>query len=178
MDKPVSNFNFRFMALCLKLRDLFLPREVILKEAQIKPGFVVLDFGCGPGSYSVLAAQMVGATGKIYALDIHPLAGQMVRKAAAKKGLQNIETINSDCATGLENESVDVALLYDTFHLLDDPNAVLGELYRVLKPDGILSFNDHHMEENEIISKVTEGGLFRLSRKGQRKTYTFLKEKE
>jgi len=85
MDKPVSNFNFRFMALCLKLRDLFLPREIILQEAQIEPGFVVLDFGCGPGSYSVLAAQMVGATGKIYALDIHPLAGQMVQKAAAKK---------------------------------------------------------------------------------------------
>ena len=174
----MGNLHFRLMALHLKLRDIFLRREVILKEAQIKPGFVVLDFGCGPGSYSVLAAQMVGATGKIYALDIHPLAGQMVQKTAAKKGLQNIETINSDCATGLKNESVDVALLYDTFHLLDDSKAVLGELYRILKRDGILSFNDHHMEENQIISKVTDGGLFRLSRKGQRKTYTFLKEKE
>ena len=174
----MGNLHFRLMALHLKLRDIFLRREVILKEAQIKPGFVVLDFGCGPGSYSVLAAQMVGATGKIYALDIHPLAGQMVQKAAAKKDLQNIETINSDCVTGLKNESVDVALLYDTFHLLDDSKAVLGELYRILKRDGILSFNDHHMEENQIISKVTDGGLFRLSRKGQRKTYTFLKEKE
>jgi len=174
----MGNLHFRLMALCLKLRDLFLPREVILKEAQIKPGFVVLDFGCGPGSYSILAAQMVGATGKVYALDIHPLAGQIVQKAAVKKGLQNIETINSDFATGLKNESVDAALLYDTFHLLNDPKAVLGELYRILKRDGILSFNDHHMEENEIISKVTKGGLFRLSRKGQRKTYTFLKEKE
>jgi len=51
---------------------------------------------------------------------------------------------------------------------------VLEELRRVLKPDGILSFSDHHMKENEIVSKVTSRGLFRLSRKGKR-TYSFSK---
>jgi len=44
-----------------------------------------------------------------------------------------------------------------------------------LKPDGILSFSDHHMKEKEIVAEVTKSRLFRLSRKGQR-TYTFLKE--
>ena len=83
-----------------------------------------------------------------------------------------METICSDCNTGLPDNSVDVVLLYDTLHSLSDPNGVLEELRRVLKPDGILSFSDHHMKENEIVSKVTSRGLFRLSRKGKR-TYSF-----
>jgi len=71
--------------------------------------------------------------------------------------------------------AIDVALLYDTFHSLKDPSGVLEELHRVLKPNGILSFSDHHMKEDEILSKVTDRGLFRVSKKGKR-TYSFLKE--
>jgi ubiquinone/menaquinone biosynthesis C-methylase UbiE len=78
--------------------------------------------------------------------------------------------------TGLSDDSIDVVLLYDTFHDLTNPNMVLEELHRVLKPNGILSFSDHHMKENEIISKVMNNGLFRLLRKGER-TYSFVTEK-
>lgn len=85
-----------------------------------------------------------------------------------------MKTICSDCKTGLPDNSVDVVLLYDTFHVLNDPKGVLKELYRVLKTNGFLSFSDHHMKENEILSRVTNGGLFKLSRKGKR-TYSFLK---
>jgi len=53
---------------------------------------------------------------------------------------------------------------------------VLEELHRVLKPEGILSFSDHHMKESEILSRLTSGGLFRLWKKGK-KTYSFLKVK-
>lgn len=171
----MGNLHFRLMAWSLKLRDLFLARELILQEVRIKPGYVILDFGCGAGSYSIPAAHMVGPEGKVYALDIHPLAGRMVQKAAAKKSLKNIETICSDCATGLKDASVDVVLLCDTFHWLTDRYAVLKELHRVLKPNGILLFNDHLMKEAQILSDVTVGGLFRLSSKGKR-TYTFVKQ--
>ena len=84
-----------------------------------------------------------------------------------------METILSDCQTGLPDNTLDAILLYDAFHNLSDPDVVLKELHRVLKPDGALSFSDHHMKENEIISQVTNGGLFRLLRKGER-TYGFL----
>lgn len=63
------------------------------------------------------------------------------------KKLANVETIHSDCKTGLPDNSVDAVLLYDTFHDLSDPDGVLEELHRVLKPDGILSFSDHHMKK-------------------------------
>jgi len=175
MDKPIGNLDFKLMAFKFKFRDSFLPRKNILAEVGIKPGFSILDYGCGPGSYTIATAQLVGKSGKVYALDIHSLAVQQVQDTASKKRLTNIETILSDCATGLPDESIDVALLYDILHDLSEPDKVLAELQRVLKPDGILSFNDHHMkEENEIISKITGKGLFRLSRKGKR-VYNFLK---
>jgi len=157
-------------------RNIFFPRMDILKEVGIKPGFHVLDYGCGPGSYVIAAAELVGKSGRIYALDISPLAIQMVRNAASKEGLTNVRTICSNCRTGLPNNSVNVVLLYDTFHSLGDPNGVLEELHRVLKASGILSFSDHHMRENEIVSKVTNRGLFGLLKKGK-KTYSFVKEK-
>jgi ubiquinone/menaquinone biosynthesis C-methylase UbiE len=174
MDKPKPNFDFKLMSFGYKFRDFFLPRMNTLKEAGIKPGFHVLDYGCGPGSYIIPLAELAGKSGKIYALDIHPLAIQRVQSIASKKQLRNVKTICSDCKTGLPDNSVDVVLLYDTFHVLNDPNGVLKELHRVLKTNGVLSFSDHHMKENEILSRVTNGGLFKLSRKGKR-TYSFLK---
>ena len=170
----MSNFDFQFMSLGYKFRDFFLPRKNILEEVGIKPGFYMLDYGCGPGSYIVPLAELVGESGKIYALDIQPLAIRKAQGIASKKRLSNIETILSDCQTGLPDNSLDVILLYDIFHHLSDPDMVLKELHRVLKPNGILSFSDRHMKENEIVSGVTNNQLFRLARKGQR-AYTFLK---
>jgi ubiquinone/menaquinone biosynthesis C-methylase UbiE len=175
MDKVESNLGFRLMAFGYKFRDLRLPRMDILKEVGIKPGFHVLDYGCGPGSYIIPLAELVGKSGKIYALDIHPLAIQKVHDIVSKKQLANVETILSDCETGLLDNSLDEVLLYDVFHNLRDPEGILEELHRVLKPNGVLSFSDHHMKEYEIVSQVTNRRLFRLSRKGER-TYTFSKE--
>jgi ubiquinone/menaquinone biosynthesis C-methylase UbiE len=164
------------MALEFKMRDFLRPRRDIVKEAGINEGFHVLDYGCGPGSYVPAVAEMVGKSGRTYALDINPLAIKMVKKIAVKKHLSGVETILSDCKTGLPDDSIDVVLLYDTFHDLSEPDGVLEELHRVLKQNGILSFNDHHMKENEIISKMTNNGLFRLLRKGEW-TYSFVTEK-
>ena len=175
MDKPMSNFDFQFMSVGYKFRDLRLPRKNILEEVGVKPGFQVLDYGCGPGSYIAPLAKLVEESGKVYALDIHTLAIQKVQDIALKKRLENVETILSDCQTGLPDNTLDAVLLYDAFHHLSDPNGVLKELHRVLKPDGILSFGDHHMEEKEIVAELTKNQLFRLLKKGQR-TYTFLKK--
>ena len=176
MDKPMSDSHFKTLCFMYKFRDLFSPRKTILEEVEIRPGFHILDFGCGPRSYSIIAAKLVGTTGKVYALDIHPLAIQRVQKVASNKGLTNVETIQSDCATGLKNESIDLVLLCDILHDLSEPDAVLRELHRVLKQNGTLSCNDHHLKGDEMISGVTGGGLFRLSKKGKR-IYNFTKLK-
>jgi ubiquinone/menaquinone biosynthesis C-methylase UbiE len=170
-----GSVGFGLTCLWFKLRDLLSPPESILSEAGIKPGFQVLDYGCGPGSYSVAAAQLVGPSGKVYAADVNPLALQRVQRVALRQGLNNIETIRTDRATGLGDGTIDVVLLYDAYHDLQDPDGVLEELHRVLKPNSVLSFSDHHMEEGEILARTTTAGLFRLTSRGG-KTYRFSKE--
>ena len=174
MDKPMINFHFKSMCFSFKFRDLLRPPKNKLFEVGIKPGFHILDYGCGPGSHSIAAAQLAGNSGKVYALDIHPLSIERIQDMASKKRITNIETICSDCATGLEDGSIDIVLLYDTFHNVTDPDGVLKELHRILKPNSILSFSDHHMKEDEIVSEITKKSLFKLSRK-EKRSYIFLK---
>ena len=173
--KPKSNLDFRLMSLTYKFRDFLLPRMNILKEVGIKAGFHVLDYGCGPGSYILPLAKLVGKSGKIYALDVHPLAIRAVQGIASRKRLKNVQTILSNRKTGLPPNSVDLVLLYDILHDLDDASGVLAELHRILKPKGILSLSDHHLKQDEIIPRVTNRGLFKLSAKRKR-TFSFMRE--
>jgi ubiquinone/menaquinone biosynthesis C-methylase UbiE len=173
-NKPMSSISFKLMKLMFKVRDLLGPRLDVLKEAKIECGFSVLDFGCGRGGYIMPLVELVGPSGKIYALDIHPLAVKEVKGIAARKGIENIEIIESDCSTGLPDNCVDTVLLYDVFHGLARPDAVLRELHRILKPGGTLSFSDHHMKEEQVLARVTGAGIFRFVRKSK-KTYTFAK---
>jgi len=174
MDKSKSSLYFKITVAAFQLRDWLSPRINVLKETGIKPGFSVLDYGCGPGGYIRETAKLVGESGAVYALDIHPLATQRATRIAADNALANVKTIQSDCKTSLPDACIDVVLLYDTFHLLSEPGKVLDELHRVLKPNGALSFSDHHMSEEAILSSLTSTGLFKLSTKGK-KTYTFIK---
>ena len=172
MAQRQSSLSFRLMALEFKLRDWLSPRRAILAETGIEAGMRVLDYGCGPGSYILPVAEMVGEAGSVYALDRHPLAIASVRRLSARAGLRNVETILSDCNTGLGDGEVDVVLLYDVLHDIHDPGPLLTELHRVLKPEGILSFSDRHMKEEEIVHRLTGDGLFHPARRG-RKTYSF-----
>ena len=59
-------------------------------------------------------------------------------------------------------------------HMLDNQEEVLMKLHRVLKPEAIMYFSDHHLEENHIVSTLTKKGLFKLKSKGK-KTFSFSK---
>ena len=164
--KPQSELAFKGMALAFKLRDLLKPRGKVLDEAGIKPGSRVLDFGCGPGGYILPLAKLVGPSGEIIALDVNRLALRYVENIAFKNHLKNVRTVRSGLKTGLPDNSVDVVLLYDVFHHLTRPDAVLDELARVLKPEGHLSVSDHHLSEKEIISRITATKKMILAKQG------------
>ena len=89
----MSKVGFKLMAFVFGIRDLLRPRMDLLKEAGIEPGFCILDYGCGSGSYMAPLVQLVGTSGVIYALDINPLAIKEVQKIAAQKSIANIRTI-------------------------------------------------------------------------------------
>jgi len=175
MDKPMPKIAFKGMSLGLKCRDFFRPRKKILSDLDIKPNFKVLDFGCGHGSYIPLLSKAVGEHGKVYALDIHPLAIEKVESLILKSNLSNVETVCSDCSTGLPDKNLDFILLYDIFHALSYKIKVLTELHRILKDEGVLSFSDHHMKENDIISEMEKRNLFKLHEK-KKFTYSFVKK--
>ena len=162
-DKPMSDIHFKFMSFGYVFRDLWHGNlRAKLEKIGIREGQTVLDFGCGPGSYTIPAAQIVGEKGRVYALDIHPLAIKAVEEKAKKKKLTNITAILSHGDTGLPDESVEVVLLYDTIHHIKDRRALLAELHRVLKRDGFLSVTDHHLKANEMLETVEGTGLFSL----------------
>jgi ubiquinone/menaquinone biosynthesis C-methylase UbiE len=176
MSKPMSSLEFRLMSLSFKFRDFFLPRKNILKEVDLKTGFHVLDYGCGPGGYILPLTAIVGKAGKVYALDASHYAIKSVKNLIIKNHLTNVETIHSDTKTGLPDNSLDAVLLYDVLHHLNHTDNVLKELHRILKPRGILSLMDHHLDEQAITSHLTEKGYFALSVKGKR-TYSFSRKR-
>jgi len=171
-QKQVPFIIYKTISFILKSRDLFYPPKYIINEIGIKPGDCVLDYGCGPGNYSIAIAELLAGTGKVLALDSHPLAVNQVSQTAKKKKLTNVKTILSNCDTGLPSNSVDIVLLYYLFNDLENPEKVLYELHRVIKPDGILSFSEFNL--NRISSRLEMTKLFRLTKK-HRAMHTFVK---
>ena len=108
--------------------------------AGTKSGDFILDFGCGLGFNTIPAAKIVGSKGKIFALDIQKQAIEIVTKKAKKYKLINIETILSDCNSGLKDNTINVVYLHNTFPLIKNKKDVLSEIYRVLKINGRLSY--------------------------------------
>ena len=53
----------------------------------------MVDYGFGPGRFTLLTAKLVGPKGKVFAVDIQPLDMSMIKKKAARLSLTNIETI-------------------------------------------------------------------------------------
>jgi len=129
--------------------------ENILKHIGIKKGQKVLDFGCGSGNYTIPAARVVGEQASVYALDEDKEALDRLINKAKLKGLKNIVGLDASGKLGiaLDNESVDVVLLYDILHYYyfpeeNDRRRLLCEVYRVLKPYGLLSVYPTHLESD------------------------------
>ncbi len=169
MRKQHSRFTYWLETLVIRLRDLLRPPSGVLLECGIKPGMTVLDFGCGPDGFSVAAATLVGTTGRVYAVDIQPGALRIVRCAAARRGLANLQAIAAGEIGRLPAASVDMALLYDVLHIQPEASQtgrMLETVHRLLKPAGVLSVRDHHILEARLKAMVTGGGLFRLLEAG------------
>ncbi len=166
MPHENSASAFGLMSLSYRVRDALRSRQPYLDEVGVQAGMTLLDFGCGPGSYVVPAAQMVGRTGRVYALDRNPSAIKATSARVTKAGLTNVTTLLSNGATGLRYNTVDVVLLYDIFHSLEEPDVTLDELRRVLRPSGILSAHDHHLQGVALTRAIESSGLFHMTHVG------------
>ena len=158
-----KNLDFHLMSFKFRLRDMLCPPIRILQESGVRLGMTVLDFGCGPGSFSLAAARLVGPQGRVYALDINPLALRIVYRAATRKDLRNVHPIHGRNIDDLMNESIDFVIVYDVLHDIPEPVSVLAEIHRVLKTNGVLSICDRHLQGASLMSTVPASGFFQLA---------------
>ncbi len=113
--------------------------EAILKDIGLGSGMVFADVGCGDGFFSILAADAVGETGKVYAVDSDALAIDKLKRNAVELGLRNI-----DAKVGLAEETVfcrecaDIVFYSMVLHDFKNPAVVLQNARKMLKLSGTL----------------------------------------
>jgi SAM-dependent methyltransferase len=107
----------------------------MLDIADVRPGMTVLDLACGAGSQSLQAAERVGPSGRVIASDISATMLSHVREEAARRGVQNIETL--ECAAedlAAASDGFDSAICRLGLMLFPDPARAAAAVARALKP--------------------------------------------
>lgn len=126
-----------------------------LRYADIEPGEVVLDLGCGAGIDTVLAARRTGPTGSVIALDFLREMLDLTEEAAAEAGLDNVETVEGELeAIPLPDESVDHVICNGVLNLSPRKSRALAECARVLRPGGKLTVGDLTVDEEELPPEI------------------------
>jgi SAM-dependent methyltransferase len=176
-QKPMSWLVFKIMTLIMSIRKKFRNIKEEINLAGINAGDYILDFGCGIGFNTIPAAQKVKKQGKVFALDISSQAIEVVKNKATKNKLENIETILSDCNTGLEDKSIDIVYLHNTLPLVREKERVLSEIHRVLKIGGRFSYmsraisrsyGEDTIDDEKLKKLLVSNNKFKLSKEKNR----------
>lgn len=110
---------------------------------RLAAGERVLDLGCGAGTDSLVAAQMVGSSGTVVGVDMTPAMLAKARRAAAEMGATNADFVESEVESlPFPDESFDVVISNGVIDLVPDKAAVYSEVYRVLVPGGRVQIAD------------------------------------
>jgi ubiquinone/menaquinone biosynthesis C-methylase UbiE len=151
----MPDMAFRAMSGAYKVMDLFYPFERYITGFGIGEGFTVVDYGCGPGRYTKRMSRLVGEQGKVYALDIHHLAIQSVKRKIRKYNLHNVEPILVDgYSCHIDDHTADAVYALDMFHMIKHPAPFLNELRRIVKESGFLIIGDGNQPRAETRAKI------------------------
>jgi arsenite methyltransferase len=109
----------------------------------LQPGELVVDVGCGAGLDSLIAARMVGPTGRVIGVDMTPAMLDKARNAAREAGLENVEFREGiGEALPVEDGWSDVVISNGVLNLMPDKSLGLDEMARILRPTGRLQIGD------------------------------------
>jgi ubiquinone/menaquinone biosynthesis C-methylase UbiE len=119
-------------------RSWFNP-ETILEKIGLRSGMVFMDVGCGDGFFTIMAAQVVGPKGMVYAVDIDPSAIDRLKRKAAEKHLANVKAVAAEAEKMIFCERcADIVFYSIVLHDFQEPAKVLLNAKQMLKPSGRL----------------------------------------
>lgn len=112
------------------------PRELVA-ALGLRPGGTVADLGAGTGYFSRYLSEAVGAKGTVFAVDVEPNLVVHMRERAEKEGTANVvPVLGSADNPRLPAGGVDLVLIVDTYHHLDDRVRYMERLRGVLRHGG------------------------------------------
>lgn len=162
MDR-MPRVAFRIMQGMFAVRDRFISVGSLLDRFGLAGGQTVVDYGCGPGSYLKRASELVGPQGRVWAVDIHELAVEAVKKRIKKEGLTNVTALLTEGETiPVADETADLIYALDMFHMVSTPRVMLTELNRICKAEGFLFIDNGHQSRQEARFKIEQSGQWRM----------------
>jgi arsenite methyltransferase len=121
--------------------------EEMLSWVGIQPGWNVLDAACGGGSFLPLMLELVGAGGKVSAIDLAPENAKTVQAKAAQDRWSNLATVDvgSILALPYVDRSFDAVWCANTMQYLSEVEVgrAIRELCRVVRPGGLVALKDY-----------------------------------
>lgn len=123
--------------------DLGLGCGLPTQFARIMKGDVVIDLGSGAGNDAFIARAETGAEGKVIGIDFTPAMIDKARANAARLGYNNVEFRQGDIESmPVADNTADVIVSNCVLNLVPNKDAVMKEIYRVLKSGGHFSISD------------------------------------
>jgi SAM-dependent methyltransferase len=116
--------------------------ERLFREAGIGPGHRVLDLGSGVGDVSLIAARLVGPSGEVVGIERDPRSIARASARMAEAGFRNVSFTQSDAAQIPRDKLFDAAVGRYILMFLPDPVAVLRSLSQLVRPGGVLAFQE------------------------------------
>jgi ubiquinone/menaquinone biosynthesis C-methylase UbiE len=122
-----------------------------LDALELKPGMVVADIGAGSGYYASRMARRVGPAGRVYATDIQPGMIDLLDRRIRSEGLSNVTTVLGGMDDPkLPPNSIDLAIMVDVYHELQQPQIFLQRLKEAFKPGGRLVLLEFRKEDPKV----------------------------
>ncbi len=116
--------------------------ERFFREAGLGPGQRVLDLGSGVGDVAMLAARVVGPSGEVVGVERDTRSIARARARVAEAGLHNVSFTQTDVCQIPSDKPFDAAVGRFILMFLPDPVAVLRSLSQMVRPGGVLAFQE------------------------------------